>query len=236
MQTCAASLSCTCSTISAMVDLFSLHHKKLKMSSSYVKIPVCLPTSCQKQYKVSWTSQRRQKSHPPPERRSECPVSCSLDSCLSRRCLSLSLRRTSRPPWPSCSLDVCLSSVRRSRLSACSLHTSWGSSSLRAWISCSLESCLSILWSLWKVLVWTWGSAWSLRIAGVPLEASLSRYSRPGSCSTTSAMTATSALPVPTSPIISSLSLPFSRTFSSRLATISGVTASSMCLILGCRR
>lgn len=37
-------------------------------------------------------------SYPPPERRSECPVSCSLDSCLSRRCLSLSLRLTSRPP------------------------------------------------------------------------------------------------------------------------------------------
>lgn len=176
------------------------------------------------------------KSYPPPERRSECPVSCSLDSCLSRRCLSLSLRLASRPPWPSCSLDVCLSSVRRSLLSACSLHTSWGSSSLRAWISCSLESCLSILWSLWKVLVWTWGSAWSLRRPGVPLEGSLCRRSRPGSCSTTSAITATSALPVPISPIINSLSLPFSRTFSSRLATKSGVTASSICLILGCRR
>lgn len=176
------------------------------------------------------------KSHPPAERRSEWPVSCSLDSCLSRRCLSLSFRRTSSPPWPSCSLDVCLSSVRRSRLSACSLHTSCGSSSLRAWISCSLESCLSILWSLCKVLVWTWGSAWSLRKPALPLGTSLCRHSRPGSCSTTSAMTATSALPVPTSPIITSLSLPFSRPFSSRLATTRGVTASPMCLILGCRR
>ncbi len=54
------------------------------------------------------------------------------------------LRRTS---WPSSSLDVCLSSFL-SALSARSLHTSWGSSSLRAWISCSVDSCLSIRDSL----------------------------------------------------------------------------------------
>lgn len=96
-HTCAASLSCSCSTISAMVDLFSLR-RTCTLENPAGTVIRSGGKKEMNQNVMSTTVQT--KSHPPPERLSECsfPVSCSLDSCLSSRCRSLSLRLPSWPP------------------------------------------------------------------------------------------------------------------------------------------